>query len=522
MSKHPEKTSLTPTGEDRIRELIEEAETYVPPPPDPHQPLVDRDELDLQLTRMLCNDLGNALRFRLRHGTDFLYVRDDGWYAWTGTHWSRDEGAVRARKAAHATIRAIWDEVAIIKAKATGLPETDRKAMLEVASNLSYHAIRSGSAGSMEALLRVAAPYLEVPVGVMDANPFLFAVQNGVLELSAERIRLRPHRRDDRITKVAPVIFDAAARAPQFDEYLARSQPDAEAREGLQRYYGYALTGSVREQVLIFNYGAGGNGKSVLQEVMRRVMGPYATILPFASVAAHEVRGGSGPSPDIARLPGVRLVTASEPEPGTRFSEGMIKQLTGGEKILARHLREAFFEYAPQFKIVLSGNEKPVVRGIDEGIWRRLLLVPWPVIIPRAQRISDLDAKLYEEEGPGIFNWLLEGCRLWLESGLLVPDSWRAATDEYRAESDALGEFLKTRVARSPGNRVPTGVMYRAYEDWAKQEGERKPMTRNAFGRQMSKRGFRRETVGVAYYMDVELVEAAEQAIAAEDDLPPP
>jgi hypothetical protein len=203
------------------------------------------------------------------------------------------------------------------------------------------------------------------------------------------------------------VLYDPNAEAPIFHKFIREVVPDDEVRIFLQRFFGYCLTGSTKEQAILMLWGEGSNGKSTLVDLLNWLLGDYALVTPFASLLHTDQRRGGEPTPDLARMPGARLVSAAEPETGARFAESMLKQLTGGEKMTVRHLRQDFFEFKPQFKLCLSFNNKPYIRGQDEGIWRRLLLVPFNQRFVDADRlkenpgalpkIKDLDKKLHAE-----------------------------------------------------------------------------------------------------------------------------
>jgi putative DNA primase/helicase len=445
------------------------------------------------------NDLGNARRLQARHGADMHTVAGLAWHTWHAGRWDREEGENRARLAAHRTAEAIYQEAAKMKGDD------------ERAKALRAHAHRSSSSWSITAMLREAEPYLAMPLAAFDAHPELVTVANGTLELG-KQVRRRPHRREDYITKLAPIAYDADADYPLFKEFLADIQPRPEIREFLQRWFGYCLTGWTHEQVMLLCHGGGANGKSTLLDAVRHVLGDYAVVLPFASLLRDDRRRGAEPSPDIARLPGVRLVTAAEPELGRSFSEATIKTLTGEDTLIARRLHQEFFEFTPQFKLVVCCNNRPTVRGQDEGIWRRLLLVPFDVVIPPEQRSKTLQAEL-RAEAPGILNWLVEGARLYCEGGLAIPETVRAATRSYREESDPIGRFLADWCLRGSGvGSVRARRLYQAYKVWCDEEAL-DPMSQTKFGLRLGDRGIGKMQSNGVFYLDVTLTAAAELAI---------
>lgn len=464
-------------------------------------------DISLLLADKERNDIGNAERFLSRHGHDILWVREVGPHHWSGTHWSPVGAEQIVKQKAHETARSIMEEVAALQKR--GRPDTvaagDWEKKLE---DLLKWSCATGNRAKLDAMVAEAAPYISVPPKMMDLDPLLLNVTNGTLRMEGSCDELRPHARDDRLAKIMDVEFDPDAACPTFLRFLEEVQPDADIRLFLQVWTGYCLTGVTTEQKLVFNYGEGGNGKSVFIDLIAKMMGPYAVSLPFASLLRDDRKRGAEATPDLARLPGARLVRASEPEKGSRFAEATIKAITGGEEITVRHLNHGFFDFVPQFKLTLSGNHKPAIRGQDRGIWRRFLLVPWEVNVPDAQQDKDLPAKLWAERA-GVLNWILDGVRIWLERGLVVPDSVRAATDEYRADSDPVGRFLTECVEAAPNESVQASVMYEAYKAWCSANAER-VWTISTFGKALPERGMERSDGRIRVYMNVRLVNVPE------------
>ncbi|WP_299393249.1 phage/plasmid primase, P4 family [Pelagibius sp.] len=491
-----------PSGEAGIRDAIDQAEVVEFP-----QGGGDGDSLNLACAYLPKNDVGNAKRLIKRYGPDLTYVEGIGWFCWEGTHWDGERGDLEAQLRAHWTAGDVKEEAEAIVDDGPFEDEADKDFQERVAKHRSW-GVGSGNSNRIHSMLRESVPYLARRLEDMDADAFLFNVQNGTLHLGpagddTEGVWLKPHDRADRISKVAPVAFKAAADAPIFQAFLQRILPDPEIRGFVQRWFGYCLTADTSEQALVLFHGQGANGKSTLIEVVSWIMGRYGLALPFASLLHDDKRRGSEATPDIARLPGARLVSASEPEIGQRFSESLLKSLTGGETITARHLNRDFFEFQPTFKLVLSFNHKPSVRGQDEGIWRRLLMVPFDVTIPEPERDRALLSKL-KDEGSGILNWLLDGFRLWVEGGLAVPDGVRAATDAYRSESDPVGQFLASATRHDPGATVQASRLYKAYELWCKDSAVT-PLKQTAFGKTLGDRGYKRSKIGTYYYSDLAL-----------------
>lgn len=489
-------------------------------------------ELDRQLAKMDRTDWGNCQRLVARYGHDLAFVHKAGWYGWTGQRWSLSRGGTMAHRYSQRITRDIRGEV--IAAMAEG--QRDNESTKEFLARIKAHykfAFDSGNTNRIAAIMREAVTYLEKEIDAFDTHHFLLNVQNGTLNLKAEYngeedfdgIVLEDHNRENLITKLARIHYDRSAQAPTFDKFIREVMPDDDVRLFLQRFFGYCLTGDTGKQVIVMFWGEGSNGKSTLMDVLTWMLGDYATVTPFASLLHTDQRRGSEASPDLARLPGARFVSAAEPESGARFSESMLKQLTGSEIMTVRHLHKDFFEFKPQFKLCLSFNNKPYIRGQDEGIWRRILLVPFTqrfvdedelVKFPGARvKIENLDKKL-KAEAPGILNWLLDGYRMWAEVGLKIPDKVRAATTEYRHESNPVHQFLDAWCEINAGATIPAARLYDAYKLWCK-DAALDPLNQNKFGRRMSEMNIERYTYQYVYYRGIQLSSEAENRLIEDE-----
>jgi putative DNA primase/helicase len=437
------------------------------------------------------NDLGNARRFVIHFGRDLIFVPNLGWYCWTGQVWSADPDDMVVRGYAQrisALIEAELDhtrfdpwvleaadelgdaftELAALKlippksltddqkAQKAALEEKVRfgvsakKAIAATRDEIRSHALSTGNGQRIEQLQFQAQTALFQPVEALDAHPLSVNTLSGVLEFArpAEKgapasVALVPHDRAQLHTKIMPVSWDPYARCDRFLTELARVQPDPLMRAFLQRWFGLSMTGLTGEQKLVFLHGGGRNMKSVIVDLMAKIMGDYATTAKIESLIGKNRRSGGDATPDLVPLIGARMVRASEPEANEQLQEAKIKELTGGEPILVRALNKGFVEVYPQFKLTITGNTKPEIRGTDDGIWRRVLLVPFLVQIPKTEIIDKdvFDAILWEERD-GILQWLADGLLDYLENGLQEPAAVTDATAEYREESDPLGQFL--------------------------------------------------------------------------------
>lgn len=521
---------MTSTSLAAVLAVIDEAELreYDDPLVDFANPPNKEDipEVDRKLSRLPRNDFGNATRLATRFGEDLFFVDENGWYAWTGTHWSHLDGDAISVKAAHKTVRSIRGEV--LASLVEGPFEEEKKDDFEkrIRSFRSF-AQKSGDMPRIRGMLESAQPYMRRPVRDLDAKPFLFNVLNGTLDLEAGKgqpdaplIELREHRRSDMITKCSEIEYDPAADAPQFREFLAEILPNPRIRIFVQQWFGYSLTGLTTEQKIVMLTGQGSNGKSVLMNAISHVLGEYAMVLPFQSLLKDDRKRGADASPDLARLPGARYVSSAEPEQGAQFSESMLKSLTGGENMTVRQLRKEFFEFRPQFKLVLSFNNRPQIRGQDHGIWRRILLVPFEQkYVEEHELEANLGAKLKDKElearlkaeAPGILNWLLEGYALWAEKGLLIPDEVLLATAEYRHESNPVGQFLIDWTEPSGADKITASSLYEAYKVWCGINAQT-VWALKTFGTRIGELSIQREKVGgFMYYTGIKLKTEAEQ-----------
>jgi putative DNA primase/helicase len=358
--------------------------------------------------------------------------------------------------------------------------------------NLQAHWRRSEQEARIRAMTNLAAtePELVVVPSQLDAKPGVLNLANGTLELLTGH--LSHHNPTDLLTKLAPVEYDTNATCPTWLAFLERIfNGDTELIAFVQKAVGYALTPSTREQCLFILHGTGANGKSTFLETIRALLGDYAASSDASTFLARQYDRIPN---DLARLQGVRLVSAIETEQNRRLAESVVKQVTGGDMITARFLHQEFFEYRPAFKLFMAVNHKPTIRGTDHAIWRRIRLIPFTVTIPLDDQDKELGEKL-KAELPGILNWAVKGCLAWQEEGLKAPKAVRHATAAYRADQDVLASFLEDCVAANPDERVRCGDVYAAYEQWCKESGE-KPMSRQKLNTALEERGYIRKRTG--------------------------
>jgi len=502
------------------------------------------------------NDLGNAKRLiRLAGGVfgedgeadltgaRLLYLRDQGWIAFDGRRWNLAYGQALARKLAHRVAEGLFGQAHAMaehlsgkKAKgaaaeaapepgsaaATGGGEATaaelREAQLdaEKASGRAkkgakdrpdpavaefYEFARScGNAGRTQGMLTQAEAYLQVELEAFDRDPLCWNVRNGTLRYEkrggAWALRFSAaHDPADRITRLMEVDYDAAATAPRWAASIDKWQPTAPMREFLRRILGYTITGDTSEQAFFIHQGLGGDGKSTFIGAIRRTVGDYAATSDVKTFLDTGQRSGSDASSDVARLAGeTRMVCTAEPPRGARLNEAMIKSFTGGAPLAARRLRQEQFEFMPKGKVHMECNTRPVIKGDDEGIWRRVFIVLWEVRVSPRDRIKDFDKILAREEGPGILNWLLAGVGDWLAKGLDPPRRVSQALEDYRKGSSPFGEWLAECVVVDPKARTLASDFYDSLKSWmGRQDPDAKVMSQRAFGTALGERQILRD-----------------------------
>ncbi|MCU4862542.1 phage/plasmid primase, P4 family [Bacillus cereus] len=439
----------------------------------------DTEEIIDEAPKFHLTELGNAERIAYYHGENVRYCNELEWLIWNGKHWHEDSKrqieAITAK-----TLRAIYGE-----AKATE-DKYQSKLLHDWAKKCERRSIRINS------ILDVR-PMVSVKKKELDSHSFLFNCDNGVIDLKTGE--LLPHDRDLLLTKISPIKYDRNAECPNWKAFLESifktpaGEPDYELIKYLQKAIGYSLTGVTKEQVMFFLFGNGRNGKSTFINIIQDLLGDYGR--QTNSDTFLKKRNDSGINNDVARLDGARFVSAVESEEGQQLSEALVKQITGGEKMSARFLRQEYFEFTPEFKVFFTTNHKPIVKGSDEGIWRRIMLIPFTVTIPKDKIDYDLPDKLAKEM-PGVLRWAVEGCMKWQAEGLRAPEAVKAATAEYREDMDILAPFIDENCTVNPSVKIEAKLLYENYTKWCFQNNEL-DLKNRAFYRQLEIRGFKKE-----------------------------
>jgi putative DNA primase/helicase len=337
-----------------------------------------------------------------------------------------------------------------------------------------------------------AVPSVYVAAGDFDDRPDLLSFRNGTVELRSGK--LRPHAKGDMLTYCLDIDYEPSATCPRWENFLTEIFPDdPELVPYIQRLCGYGVTGYTDEQCFAVLWGKGANGKSVLTDTLSNVFRTISKTTPFATF---EDRASGGIPNDIAALRGSRLVMASEGESGKPMSEAVLKRVTGKDMIAARFLRQEFFEFKPSFLLMLATNHKPKFRGQDDGLWRRVKMIPFKRFFAPHERDHDLDKKLMAE-AQGIAAWAVRGAVEWFAKGLADPACISAATREYKETSDRLSGFFPGTLERADGATMLGSEAYHEYRAWCEAEGlpPKEVWSRNVFYEAMEERGIQKKRV---------------------------
>ncbi|MER8503847.1 phage/plasmid primase, P4 family [Mesorhizobium sp. M1142] len=515
------------------------------------------------------SDTDNAERLLAHFGEDLLVLaqakaRKAAYAVWTGTHWDIDTGDPRSLAVAqnlggrialeieyidhtpaekiaiergHEALKKLEQERSPGEKKVAKMAEAAQKNLAARISRRMSHAVSSKNKGRLEAMLACAAPHVMRGPDEFNADPLKVALRGHTLCFRkviktvrnpafddpddnrenlpefivapvAELKVVKGHRRQDLITQVVPVDYDAKAGCPKWLAFMTRMLPHEEVRRMVQVAAGLGLIG-LTVQKLFFHYGFGANGKSVFLEVLCRLLGEVSVTLPSESFTGEGKAGGSA-NPDMARLYGRRFLRVKEMPEGEDLRENLVKDLTGGEHFAVRDLFQGYFDFKPIFTGHMSGNGYPKISGTDNGIWRRMAVVHWPVVLEASeQREFEEVVSEFLPEHPGILNWLVEGVMIFLREGLVVPEAVRAKTQEYRDQMDPTAAFVARCVVREEGEPVTAKQFYQAYVDFTVDQGG-KPVSLTRFGLIMQKK-YRREDGRIVHYHGIRLV-----------DVPPP
>lgn len=435
------------------------------------------------------DDTGNAERFVDLFGEQVRYCyTDKRWLWYDGRKWCIDMTG---------TVKRLADKaVACMAAEAKVYAQLDADEGTDMAKAFEKHMKSCRSNKSKNAMLNEVMHHVPVLPAQMDRFKTVLNTPGGVIDLRSGGIS--PHDPMTYLTKMTAVEYSENADCPRWLAFLDDIfRKDKDLIRYVQKAVGYSLTGSTTEQCAFFLYGTGRNGKSTFIDIIRDIFGDYAANIQPETIMVRSNQSTAINS-DIARLKGARLVTSVEPNEGVRINEGLLKQLTGDDTVTARKLYGDEFEFKPEFKLWMATNHKPVIRGTDTGIWRRIHMIPFTVQIPEEKIDRRLKYKL-SAELTGIFRWAVEGCLLWQKEGLKMPRAVLEEVREYRREMDVISAFVEDKCTVGKGLSVKSSQLFAAYLNWAEQNNEYR-MSSTKFGMELAKRFEKVRTRGGIYF----------------------
>lgn len=410
------------------------------------------DELK-ELADKELNDTGNAERLDLVYGKDLLYCLDsEKWHKWDGKRWkpASDKGTEL-----YNMVSAVMRLSGMAYDDKYGQPKDKEE---ETAARTFKHFCRkSENTRNIVSTIQRARALFPVYMEDLNPDPWLLNCQNGTVNLRTGQFR--QHNRNDHITMICDADYvPGVGWSDLWENTVKQIMPDAEVRHFLHKFIGYCLTGLTREEKFLFLYGPGGGGKGTFIETIAKVLGDYADSIPVDVLlsARNDAGNGNEPTPQLAKLAGKRLVVTSESGQGRKFNDARVKLLTGGDAITARLLRCNPFTFNPAFKIVMSSNFQPAVtNSMDEGMKRRLIIVPFDADLKSIRDVKLKEKLLSPQNKAGVLKWCVEGCKLWQEEGLDdMPDAIKETIQGYYDDNDIIGEFIETCCDVGPGRRV--------------------------------------------------------------------
>jgi putative DNA primase/helicase len=402
-------------------------------------------------------DLGNAKRLVARFGADIRFVPERKcWIVWDGTRWRIDSDGEIMRRAKQVTVEMLREAV--------NIEDSDKR------DRQVKHALKCQAAPRLAAMILVASTEAEVVISIekLDADPMLLGVLNGVIELRTGKFRKA--KREDFITMQANVTYDPDATCRNWKRFQIKiTAGDRKLIRYKQEALGYCLTGLVTEEKAFIWYGTGDNGKSTERETVFSLMGDYA--IAASADLLMEKQSSESATPQVARLKGRRIVAINETREGAILNEARLKYITGHDTISARFLHENPFDFYPSHKPFITTNHKPIVRGTDHGIWKRLHLWPYTVKIPKEEIEREFRERKLMPERSGILNWMLTGLRAYLQRGnLAAPAAVDGATAAYRQDMDVIAQWIEERCSVHPQATITSRAAYSDYEQWARDE----------------------------------------------------
>ncbi len=449
------------------------------------EPIEVQPHIEADLLSPIHSDVGNAERFVELFGRNVRYCpRIKKWLVWDNKRWKED------------------DLEHVVKLAKKSMLEFFHQAIREGDRDSEKYAKSSLNAVKIRGLIDMVKPEVAIEVESLDTHDWLLNCSNGTIYLKTGK--LKPHRREDFITKITPLDYIPGARCQPFHDFLKQIIPSQDLRDYLQKVFGYALTGDVSEKAIFCCFGDGNNGKTTLLNTIGHVMGDYASQVLIDSLMSKSF--GSDGKDDLADLRGARFGTTSEGEEGQRLAEAKVKVLTAGMgKVKTRRLYERHIEFKATHKLFMDSNHKPVVRGTDSAIWNRLKAIPFNVTITKIDKkmAQKLQGRTVAE---GILAYLVRGCLLWQKEGLGDPPAVTATSAAWRGEMDPLKGFIGTVCELKEGAKCKSSDLWDAYDKWAE---DHEKLNRKQFSDRLKQLGcISDRTTRSRFWLGIELIES--------------
>ena len=437
-------------------------------------------------------DIKNARAFASMWQGKLLYVISTSkWLLWKSKGWQWCE-----KEEPHQYAKIVSNQL-MQEAQVVFNVDTDK------GKRFIQHAINSHNLPRIEAMLKLAIsePNMAATITELDDNSNLLGVDNGVVNLKTGQLLVNDPSM--RITRFCSASYNSGATCDRWLTFLKEVfNADLDTIDTIQRALGYTLTGEITEEVMFICFGFGSNGKSVFNNVVATIYGDYSRMAPSTILTVRRSDDAS-PRNDLAALAGSRYVSVNELQAGDKLDEQIVKQLAGREPISARFLHKEFFEYIPTFKTWLRTNHKPIITGDDDGIWRRLVLIPFNRKFKDHEKDPYLQETLLTERD-GILMWMIEGAMKWRKDGLKLSPKILAEHNTYRTESDLLGEFIADKCKLNPNSKVEQSFLFHQWQFWCSANGVRYN-SKASFTRRLNERGFlETKSNGNRYYSGIE------------------
>ena len=435
------------------------------------------------------SDVGNAERLMAIYGKNIRYspIRNK-WFVWSGKHWEVDNNG-KIENLSRKVIRKLQAEGEAISLK--NLEQEDEKRKTKLKAQIANFVLRSEGDGRLKAMINQAKTFNSFIIKETDKDVYLLNVKNGTLDLHTGL--MKKHERKDYLTKLIDIEYNPKTQSPNWIEFINKIfMEDKELINYIQKSIGYSLTGDSRLQCFYILHGKGSNGKGTFMQAIERLMGPYySTLMPESLM--ERTGNNEGAREDLAKLESTRFVCVNECDENKYFDENLLKRMASGanEKFTVRRMYEKYFDLSPEFKMWMTTNGLPRIKGTDKGIWRRIRKIPfeYDFDLDKNKNENFFDEKILPEIN-GILNWALEGCLRWQQEGMELPDAVKVEVEKYKSDMDPITRFAEDCCVISETCRVRIPEIYDAYTDWC-HENKEYVLSSIKFSKRLADKGYK-------------------------------